>query len=680
MTANIRDWLTDPSRGLVRSVRASQVAMAEAVVDVIENGGIAFQEAGTGTGKSFAYGLPAVLSDKRVVISTAKKALQEQLVAKDLPHLARTVRGAAYALLKGKNNYVCALRYEEFLDTAFFSSVPREETDRFRAWFDRDQDEEGSGDLAGWTLPWIHNVRVSECVKKHCPHAETCGYVRNRALAKTARILVVNHALLAHDLALGGGKILGEYDVLVIDEAHQAPKFFRDAFSLYLNPRQPEVIARMLKDSDFELGEGFARIYASIFSALPGRADELQLDKTLTALFGELYAQVSRIHAAMAGRGLLDDDDEGDAGGGSPSEMARIRARLRSGGMMLGKVRNLCEIVLALPLDDAPSGDAENETPRAPPSEWVKFTEKRNKDEIQIVVTPLEVGPLVAPSLLGLGGVVVTSATLATANGMEYMAREYGLSTKQIRLKATHPSPFDYTNQSALYVSSTSPDAGTRNAEYYERMCAEVHELLEASRGGAFVLCASTDDMNALHDGIYKMTMGKMGYRLGKQTGASPEVTVQWFLADPTSVLVGLKTYWEGVDIPGDALRLVVIPRLPFPNFGDVILRARKRAYVAKLMEDNPEMDERSAGVRSWEAFDFQEAIMDLKQGAGRLIRTETDRGIVAILDKRAYRREKNYSHKVRGSLPHPETYDKAMILQILRGFGLQAMARKAGG
>lgn len=346
--------------------------------------------------------------------------------------------------------------------------------------------------------------------------------------------------------------------------------------------------------------------------------------------------------------------------------------------MMLGKVRSLCEIVLDLPQSAATGGDGEDETPKAPPSEWVKYVEKRNKDEVQLVVTPLEVGPLVAPSLLSLGGVVVTSATLATANGMDYMAREYGLSSKQIRHKATHPSPFDYANQSALYVSSTAPDPGTRNADYYMRMCAEVHELLEASRGGAFVLCASTDDMLELHDGIYRMTKGRMSYRLGKQTSASPESTVQWFLSDPTSVLVGLKTYWEGVDIPGDHLRLVVIPRLPFPNFGDVVLRARKKAYVNQLLENNADMTEQTASVRAWDAYDFQEAIMDLKQGGGRLIRTETDRGIVAILDRRAYRREKNYSHKVRAALPHPETYDKALVLQILRGFGNQAVVRKA--
>jgi Rad3-related DNA helicase len=405
--ATLRDWLSNPALGLVRSVRPSQINMAEAVADVIEKGGIAFEEAGTGTGKSFAYGLPAVLSDKRVVISTGKKALQEQLVAKDLPHLVKMVRGAAYALLKGKGNYVCELRYEEFRDSAFFSSVAQSsEMEAFQEWYARNQDDGGTGDLSGWTPPWVHNLRVTECVKKHCPHADTCGYVRSRERAKAARILVVNHALLAHDLALGGGKILGEYDVLVIDEGHQAPKFFRDAFSLYLNPRQPEVIARTLKDSDFEVGEDFARVYASIFSALPNRAQEFHLDATLQALFGELYAKVSRVHEAMAKRGLLDEEEEASGG---PSESARIRAKLRAGGMMLGKVRSLCEIVLALPRGDVP-GDAEDATPRAPASEWVKFTERRNRDEIQLVVTPLEVGPLVAPSLLRLGSVVITSA------------------------------------------------------------------------------------------------------------------------------------------------------------------------------------------------------------------------------------------------------------------------------
>jgi ATP-dependent DNA helicase DinG len=675
--ATLREWLSNPALGLVRSVRSSQIAMAEAVDDVIANGGLAFLEAGTGTGKSFAYGLPAVLSDKRVVISTGKKALQEQLVAKDLPHLTRTVRGAGYALVKGKGNYVCELRVEEFRNSSFFLSIPNAETERFLGWLANDQSKEGVGDLSGWNLPWIHNVRVTECVKKHCPHAEGCGYVRSRERAKAARLLVVNHALLAHDLALGGGKILGEYDVLVIDEAHQAPKFFRDAFSLHLHPRQPDVIARTLKDSDFELGEDFARVYVSIFSALPNRAQELHIDATLTALFGELYAKVSRVHEAMLSRGILDDAESGESGG--PSESARIRAKLRAGGMMLGKVRRLCEIVLALPPGNAPTGDAEDATPVAPPSEWVKFVEKRNRDETQVVVTPLEVGPLVAPSLLSLGGVVVTSATLATANGMEYVAREYGLSTKQIRLKSVYPSPFDYANQSALYVSGTSPDPASRNADYYARMCVEVHELCDASRGGAFVLCASTEDMEEIHNGIYKLnvlTRGPTTYRLGKQTGASPEVLVKWFLDDPTSVLVGLKTYWEGVDIPGDALRLVVIPRLPFPNRGDVILTARKRAFIERLQEENPDLDTDKAGIRAWEAFDFQEAIMDLKQGAGRLIRTETDRGIVAILDKRAYRRAKNYSHKVRAALPHPETYEKETVLQILRGFGAQALAR----
>lgn len=672
--ATVREWFTKKSLGLVPSVRPTQANMADQVEDIIENGGIAFLEAGTGTGKSLAYGVPAVLSDKRVVIATAKKALQEQLVSKDLPRITSVVKGAAYALLKGKQNYLCGLRYEEFLNSAQFANVPKPEADAFAEWVDYDRAKDGTGDLSQWNMIWQRQINVNECIKKHCPHAEGCGYVMSRSRAAEARVIVVNHALLAHDLALGGGKILGAYDVLIIDEAHQAPKFFRDAFSLNLNSRQPEVIARMLKDSDFELGEGYANTYAAIFNALPNRSDELQLDKPLTRLFGELYAQSARVYEAMEGRGLLDDGDDRDQG--SISEMARIRARLRSAATMLGKVRKLCEIVLDIP-PKGEGGDGEDATPNAPPAEWVRFTDRRGKDDVQVIVTPLEIGPLIAPPLLGLGGVVVTSATLATTSGMAYMAREYGLSTGQIRIKATHASPFDYENNSLLYVSSTSPDPSKRDADYYAKMCIEVHELLEASQGGAFVLCASTDDMKAIHDGIYRMTKGIMSYRLSQQTVASPELTMKWFLADPTSVLVGLKTYWEGVDVPGDYLRLVVIPRLPFPNEGDVLLKARKRAYAQQLQEANPEMTEQVAGIRAWEAFSFQEAIMDLKQGAGRLIRKEDDHGIVALLDKRAYGRTKNYSASVRNSLPHPAMSNKGEVLDILRGFGAQALAKK---
>lgn len=654
---SIRDWLSDPTKGLVPNKRESQIVMAEAVEDIFTNGGIAFIEAGTGTGKSVAYGLPAALHEGRVVISTAKKALQEQLQGKDLPHIANTVRDTAYSLLKGKGNYLCALRAEEFFGGDHGSSITPSE----RLAVDRALD--GTGETGSLNYPWLGNIRVSECVRMLCPHSENCGYVHAREAGKNAKILVVNHALLAHDLAFGGGKVLGPYDTLVIDEGHQAPGFFRDAFSLTLMPRQHELIQRLLKDTDFELSEEFSHLYHAIFAALGHKPGAFSLRDPLDVLFINLYTMCKKVHDAMVARGIV--DAEGQADVPAPTAglhvLAREYAKVRAGAVVLGKVKKLCSIVLNLQDED------EEEDPEA--QQWVKYTEKRGKDETHLIVTPLEVGPLVAPALLGMRSVVVTSATLATATGMNYMAGEYGLTLGQIRTQMTLPSPFNYAARSALYISKTAPDPSTRGEDYYKKMCEEVHELLKASRGGAFVLCASTDDTVAIHDGLYR-NFHPMPYKLGKQTSASPEAIIAWFKADPTSVLVGLKTFWEGVDIPGDALRLVIIPRLPFPA-RDVVLGARKQVFIDALMEKGK--NEKEAGIRAWDAFDFQIAVLDVKQGGGRLIRTETDTGIVAILDRRAQGRAKAYSAKIRAALPHPQTEDKAMVLSVLDAFATKA-------
>lgn len=605
----------------------------------------------TVTHNSYAYGLPAVMSNKRVVISTATKGLQEQLATNDLPRLASLVRPVRHSLLKGKSNYSCALRWKEYQSSTAYASIPPHERADFEAWM-----LDGGGDLGGWSIPWVHNARVAECVKKHCPHAGECAYVDAKLRAQGAQILIVNHALLAHDLALGGGKLFGPYEAVILDEGHKAPKFFRDAFSLNLSPRQPEYINRILKDTDFEMGEQFGRLYDMIFTALPPRGGELRLDDDMRKYFAELYTMSKRVHEAMQSRGLLDSEDDGPQGGAG-SFAASERAKLQSAGAMLGKVRQLCEVVLEVGIDA---------------SEWIQYSEKRDGNDKSLTVTPLEIGPLIAPALLGIGKVVVTSATLSTPNGMSYMAYEFGLSERQIRIKKVLPSPFNYPKQSALYISSTSPDPSTRGDGYYDRMIEEIHELLTASQGGAFVLCASRDDMEALHNRIYRK-FAPLPYRLGMQSTGSVESTVKWFRESQKSVLMGLQSYWEGVDIPGNNLRLVIIPRIPFPNRGDVILTARKRKYVEDLME-NTDADQRSAEVRAWDAFDFQEAAMHFKQGAGRVIRTETDKGIVAVLDRRAKGREKAYSPKIRGLIPHPQTEDKVGILKVLRFWADEAL------
>lgn len=657
---SLRDWLGDPARGLVRSVRPSQIRMAEIVADVAANGGIAFVEAGTGTGKSYAYGVPAMLSEGRVVISTAKKALQEQLLAHDLPRIERLVRKRPFAVLKGKGNYACQLRWTEYAVSAAANAAGPDALAAFEAWLASSED----GDLAGYPdQPWLYQARVAECVRKHCNFSGDCGYVRARERAKAAEVVVVNHALLATDLAIGGGKVLGPYDMLIIDEAHQAPKYFRDAFSLKLSPRQPETLARLLRGTDLDPGDALAQLYAALFAEIPRRPEAFHLSRKTEPLFEELGAVVARTFKTLAAQGLSgEDEDDGGEATSAEMRLARTRARLQSAAALVGKIRKLCDVVLG-------RQDPEDE---ARGVEWVKYVEKAGRDDYALVVTPLEVGPLVAPALLGIGKVVVTSATLATFGGMGYMAREYGLALGQIKERVVLPSPFDYASRSALYVAADTPDPTSRGAEYYDAMALRVHELLAASRGGAFVLCSSTEDMKELHDRIFRKHYPLPYEPTYQGKGAGPDETVRWFKQRPDRVIFGLKTFWEGVDVPGDHLRLVVIPRLPFPNRNDVVSSARQERYAARLLEDGT--SEKLAGIRAWEAFSLQEAIMDVKQGAGRLIRTETDRGIVALLDKRAYKSTKGYSAKIRGCLPHPELDDKQMILNILAGFARQAL------
>jgi len=215
------EWLSNPAAGIARSVRPGQVTMARIVEETLlrEQGQIVFLEAGTGTGKSFAYLIPALLSGKRVVISTAKKALQNQLVEKDLPFLCGKIKETSYALLKGKNNYACTLRFKELVTNDAYKRLPQYERTMVEEWMETSVYNDLSELIPPFTLDG--QIRVAECVRKSCPHAENaCGYVDARDKALGAQIVVVNHALLAYDLSLGGGKILGKYDALVIDDVH----------------------------------------------------------------------------------------------------------------------------------------------------------------------------------------------------------------------------------------------------------------------------------------------------------------------------------------------------------------------------------------------------------------------------------------------------------------------------
>lgn len=651
---NAAEWLSDSAKGIARTVRPAQVQMATLVEKTLQEKGIALIEAGTGTGKSFGYLVPALLSGKRVVVSTAKKALQRQLRDNDLPFLFEKLAvPRSYASLKGKNNYVCAMRYFDFKESDHVHRFGFDEVEQFSAWI---RSVECSGELDDFKgdVPFASHVRVSECVSRLCEYADDCSYRAAKAEAMKARIVVVNHALLAFDLYMGGGKIIGPYDALVIDEAHQAAKYFREAYTCRIHNKQPEALRKLLQDTEIVLPETLeARVHAFL-SVLPQgglvRPHTTIVEKTMA-----LAHDLERLKRQFMAIGVWSEpgdnksEEEDEASGRSARELARLRAAVTVTQRML----QACA-VCAKKLDTQFDGNGEE---IAGPQDYVSFVETktlRNEPHLEFVATPIEIGPFVGPQLRKIDSVIATSATLSTSGNFNYVLRDLGIRPEQVKASVILPQPFDYAANSRLFVSNAVVEYKRDTKQDYWWKCADImHELLSASKGGAFILCASREDMVMFYDHLsgYK---GRT-YELNAQ-GSNVDSLIEWFKAKSNRVAIGLKSIWEGVDIPGLQLRLVIIPRLPFPSPEDPVFTARKSRWITRRVEKGA--DQREAEIGAWQQYDLQETIMDFKQGAGRLIRRETDMGIVAVLDSRAYGSNKRYGHTVRNSLPHPTTYD----------------------
>ncbi len=664
MTA--RDWLGDPSKGIARTVRPPQLRLAEIVEDIFlsEKGGIAFAEAGTGVGKSFAYLVPALLSGKRIVISTAKKTLQHQLKDKDLPFLTSKLFPEGpkppYALLKGKANYLCKLRAEEFLANQAHTHT-KAVVDAFAAWMKTETDGEPVADLSvAGNLGFEYAVRVQECIQAKCPHRSNCGYRNVRVAAGFAQVLVVNHALLAYDLQMGGGKILGAYDALVLDEAHQFPSYAEKAFSLQITGRQADALDRLLDGSTVVSPDSLKWSYDSVFKALPTQSATVAMDPKLRAALGSLQDDLTSLKGQLSRYVKIDGDSEGVTTADDNNYTEEDESTARSHGKLTVAATVVTRTLNAISILFGESKVT---------ADYLPFVERRGRD-VELILTPIDVGAMIAPALMGVGRVVATSATLATSNHFQLSCRKFGLNPSQLKFQEILGSPFPYATISALYVNPT-PDTSPEKHVQLQVRAAQCHELLQASKGGAFVLCASNEDLN----GIYELLMprGDRSYEMVRQTSTQNfEALLEWFKTNPTHVLLGVKTLWEGVDVQGLGLRLVIIPRIPFPNRGDIMLQARKDRYVRRKVENGT--GQRSAEIQSFTDFDLQEALMDLKQGGGRLIRSESDMGVVALLDPRAAGAAKAYSGSVRAAFPHPQTYDKAGVL----GF-LKVLADRAG-
>ncbi|QFY88452.1 ATP-dependent DNA helicase [Magnetovirga frankeli] len=586
--------------------RSQQAEMALLVEQILNSQDNLVVEAGTGTGKTFAYLAPAMLARRKVVISTGTKNLQDQLFQRDLP-LLREALGIPIkaALLKGRANYLCPHR----LAKAPFDprSRSREMTDllqRVRAWSNRTD----SGDIAElsdipeqtelWPLITSSN---ENCLGQDCPEIAYCHLVEARRRAQEADLVVINHHLLCADFALkagGFGELLPDADAFVIDEAHQLPEVAGDFFGDSIGGRQLTELARDV-ETEYAKDVGDMPVLLEKTAALVKQVRDLRL------LFG--------LDSRRGAWKELEQDESLQQGISAVGEALEV---LIAGlDKLKGRSKGL---------------DACQERAQALLLTWCHISQNQGDEDIRwfetytqsfrLNRTPLDVAALFAKAMEDHpANWVFTSATLAVGGNFDHFCSRLGL--KQPRT-ALWDSPFDYPNQALWYVPRGLPDPRSSGDDYSRAVVEYARPVLQASRGRAFILFTSHRALR-LAAGLLAE---QLDFPLFIQGDAPKGELIERFRQSGNGILLGTSSFWEGVDVKGEALSLVIIDKLPFASPGDPVLQARLEAM--KRRNQNP-------------FFHYQvpQAAIALKQGAGRLIRDGSDRGVLMICDPRLLRR-----------------------------------------
>ena len=596
--------------------RPSQIEMTRAVEHVLTGNGVLFVEAGTGTGKTFAYLLPAILSGRRVVVSTGTRALQDQIVKVDmLMLLEQTGLEANVVSLKGLSNYVCKRRFEEMLGSA--DGVRHDESSEISElirWVaSTDTGERSDFHALQESSPTWGRVSSSTDTRvgPKCAHYESCFVTNARRRAEDADIIVVNHHLFFADLAIRGphpGSILPDYDAVIFDEAHRiedvATQFFGSSVSTTGVERLVKELQQVLKTSSMkdattillEVLHQASVFFGEISKGRRGSRAAFSwdsLDQKAKKSFYDFDNQLDRLGAALAQTEL------------SSEILSQYARRVMSMRQSLGL------------LEDATKNGHVG---------WLQSEGRR----VSVGTSPVDVSPIMRERVFeAIPSVVLTSATLTSDGKFDFIKARLGANFElEERLL---DSPFDYPNQVALYVPSHLPDP--RNTEYAEMAANEILSLIEITGGGAFVLCTSVRMMEELA----RVCRPRLKQPSMVQGDAPKHVLLERFKQLGDAVLFATSSFWEGVDVQGDALRLVIIDKLPFEVPSDPLVQAR-----CKRLEEAKE----SAFMK----YLVPSAALSLKQAFGRLIRSKRDRGIVAVLDQRLAK--KGYGKVLLRSLP----------------------------
>ncbi|MEV8191126.1 ATP-dependent DNA helicase [Rhodococcus pyridinivorans] len=648
--------------------RRNQLTMASAVAHSIDTGEHLAVQAGTGTGKSLAYLVPsiryAVKTGRTVVVSTATIALQRQLVERDLPRLADALAGSLgrrprFAILKGRGNYLCLNKIHtglaeetpdaELFDAFALSRIGRE-VRRVTEWSsttetgDRDDLSPGVSDQAWRQL----SVTARECLgKSRCPVGEDCFAEIARAEAAQVDVVVTNHALLAID-AITGISILPEHDVVVVDEAHELVDRITHVATAELSPGTVSAAARrcvkLVEDQEIDRLDGAAENWESFLEELPaGRWDELP--EGAAAALASIRDAAWAVHTAI-----------GPAKPGTDPEVAAARSQALA---EIDEVHDCAVRVLTTFEQRDPS--------QRPDVVWLAADEFRGNVRRTVRVAPLSVGGLLRSRLFGESTVVLTSATLTVGGSFDGLAVNWGLPPQSPARSDTTSasgaeppsdkgglawngidvgSPFDHAKAGILYIAKhlTPPGRDGLPPSHLD----EIAELVTAAEGRTLGLFSSMRAAKAATEALRERLDTPILCQGDDATGA----LVEKFEADDATSLFGTLSLWQGVDVPGPSLSLVIIDRIPFPRPDDPLLVARQRAVEAR-------------GGNGFMAVAANHAALLLAQGVGRLLRSTDDRGVVAVLDSRLA--TARYGGYLRASLPpFWETADPAVVRRAL--------------